>query len=174
MPLVPVDAYHPPLEISVSTNTRLRRQSDSAGSATPEINTFVGWNFNKADFLTLYSLIAAVDWTSLYELDLEMSLEYFYKIMNSAIDDCVPKKKRSRVNSRYIYPEWYTVEIIRDIRFKAFLHKRYKASGSKTDYEAFAQCRTKVKKMIGLAQEKYQQRVQNQMLKDPKSFWKHY
>lgn len=171
--LVPIDAYHPPLEISVCKHTRLRRRPGSAGSATPDSNACApdGWNFNKADLLSLYSLIADVDWTPLYEMDLEVGLNYFYDNINSIIDDCVPKKKRSRVNSRYSYPEWYTVEIIRDIKLKAFLHKQYKASGSRVDYEAFARCRTNIKNMLVVAQEQYRNRVQVKMLSDPKSFW---
>ena len=99
----------------------------SAGSApTTDTHEPVGWNFYKADFFELYSLIASVDWAPMYELDLEMSLSYFYNGLNSILNDCVPKKMRSRVNSKYVYPEWYTVEIIRDIKLKAMLHKRYK------------------------------------------------
>lgn len=172
-PLVPVDAYHPPLDISVSTHTRLRRHPSSAGSAAPSGNECVleGWNFNKADLSLLYSLIAAVDWTTLYEMDLEVGLNYFYYVINSIIDDCVPKKKRSCVKSGYIYPEWYTSEIIRDIKLKAFLHKRFKASGSKEVYEAFARCRTRVKEMMVVAHKQYCDRVQSQMRSDPKAFW---
>ena len=118
-----------------------------------------------------HSRLGAIDWTPLYNLDVESSLDYFYSVINSILDDCVPKKKRSSGNSRYIYPEWYTSEIIRDIKLKAFLHKQYKASGSKGDYEAFARCRTRVKKMMVVAQEQYRDRAQSQILNDPKSFW---
>ncbi|KAL4711179.1 hypothetical protein ACJJTC_015288 [Scirpophaga incertulas] len=81
------------------------------------------------------------------------------------------QKQRSRVSSKYVYPEFYTVEIIRIIRYKAVLHKQYKASRNYTDYEAFALCRTKVKKLIKLAQEQHTNKVQNQLQIDPNSFW---
>ncbi|KAJ8723659.1 hypothetical protein PYW07_007639 [Mythimna separata] len=169
-PLVPVDAYHPPLDVTVSLRVRQRLR---AGSSPPTTGTPepTGWNFNKADFPLLYSSIAAVDWDPMYNLDLQTSLNYFYDHINTILDDCVPRKKRSRVTSRYHYPEWYTVELIRDIKAKAILHKRYKTSGARTDYEAFSQCRTKVKKSISCAREQYAHRVQSQMLEDPKSFW---
>lgn len=165
--LVPVDAYHPPLEVLVQLWPCRVAGSFQYGSSTIPTS----WNFNKANFLSLYASIATIDWTDIYNLDLEMSLDYFYETINSIIDNCVPRKQRCRVSSKYIYPEFYTIEIIRNIRRKAILHKQYKSSKTKNDYEAFALCRSKVKRLIKLAQEQYSNRVQNQLQKDPKSFW---
>ncbi|CAH2239452.1 jg24388, partial [Pararge aegeria aegeria] len=167
-PLVPVDAHHPPLEIAVTLRSR---QSDALlPEASPHAP--IGWNFYKADFVSLYSAIAAADWTPVYAaLQLEESLKLFYEILTSTIDDWVPRKKRSPVAPGYNYPEWYTVEIIRNIKLKANLHRRYKASNSRADYDAFSQCRTRVKMMIKIAHEHYRRRVQDQLLKDPLSFW---
>ncbi|CAG9128665.1 unnamed protein product [Plutella xylostella] len=89
----------------------------------------------------------------------------------SDLDDCVPRKKRPLVNSRYSYPEWYTPDIIRDIKLKAKLHKRYKTSKSTCDYEAFARCRAKVKEMIESAYNEYRHRVEKHLTEDPKAFW---
>ncbi|CAH2109000.1 unnamed protein product [Euphydryas editha] len=169
VPLVPVDAYHPPLDVLVELWPRRVAGSFQRGSSTVP----TCWNFNKADFLSLYASIATIDWTDIYNLDLEMILDYFYETINSKIDDCVPRKKRSRVSSKYVYPEFYTIEIICNIRRKAILHKQYKGSRTKNDYEAFALCRSKVKRLIKIAQEQHGNRVQNQLQKDPRSFWNH-
>ncbi|CAH2218045.1 jg13431, partial [Pararge aegeria aegeria] len=174
-PLVAVDAHHPPLEVAVTLcSRRLLTKSESRPTARgdePSAFIPIGWNFHKADFKSLYTAIAAVDWTPMYELDLENSLSYFYSTINFIIHGCVPNKKRRPVTPRYVYPEWYTGEVIRDIKLKADLHRRYKASKSPHDYETFAQCRAKVKGMIALAHKQYKQWVQEQLLRDPRAFW---
>lgn len=71
---------------------------------------------------------------------------------------------------RYVYPEWYTRDII-DIKLKAILHKKFKTCGSIVDYKAFAQYRTIVKNKIKLAHERYRNRIQSNILSEPKSLW---
>ena len=46
--------------------------------------------------------------------------------LSDILDRCVPRKKLKRENSRYVYPEWYTADIIRDIKNKARFHKTFK------------------------------------------------
>lgn len=158
LPLLPVDPYHPPLVATVnSPPTSSTRASMPVDVSPRRENTHFkqDWNFNKANFPLLYSLIANVDWTSMYKLSLESSLAFFYECINSIANECAPKKKRRSGSSRYTYPEWYNAEIIHYIKFKYILHKRYKASESRTDYEAFAQCRAKVKRAIQIAEEQH-------------------
>lgn len=75
------------------------------------------------------------------------------------------------MSPRYSYPEWYTIELIRDIQLKARLHKRYKSSKSRIDYECFSQCRARVKRKIEFTHEQYRSKVELNLSKDPKSFW---
>ncbi|VVD04181.1 unnamed protein product [Leptidea sinapis] len=81
-PLVPVDAHHPPLKIAVTLTSHRPTDAcprDANVLTSPAQPT--GWNFYKADFPSLYSSIAAVDWSILYDLDLEESLTCFYDIL---------------------------------------------------------------------------------------------
>lgn len=176
-PLVRLDPAHPALGV----RAQLARRSESAAGGplsrpgpapSASIPTArVRWNFHKANFAVLYSSIASIDWSPIMNLDLEDSLDYFYDTINSIISKCVPLKKQNRGSSKFIYPVWYTSNIIQDIKFKALLHKKYKASGLDTDYKAFSEHRAKIKNMIKLAHKQYSERVQNHLLKQPKAFW---
>lgn len=170
--LVPVDAQHPPLEVVVQlrldTDARVysqRRADECLHSARP------AWNFNKADFPILYNAIEMVDWSPMYDLDLEKSLDFFYNTINAIIDSCALRKNISSPSSGYVYPVWYTAKIIRELKLKAGLHKNYKRSNSKCDYDIYFQCRARVKSMIKFAHEEYQTRIQNHLMEDPKAFW---
>lgn len=175
-PLVPIDAYHPPLTVDV----RMRLRSSPRLSHALEVSQAstrtprpTRWNFNKADYLLLYDMIANIDWTYLYELELEDSIGYFYDVLYSIIDKCVPRKKTNLLHSKYVYPEWYNIEIINEIKKKSHYHKQYKGSKSLADYNVFAESRKKVKSMVSLAYQNYRDRVQTHLFEDPKSFWKY-
>ncbi|KAJ0183926.1 hypothetical protein K1T71_000349 [Dendrolimus kikuchii] len=172
--LVPVDNHHPPLAITItriggclaSTHDCSLTGEEVTGSFAPQginsnNNKWPQWNFRKANFNLLYSLISSVDWTPLYSIkDPAEALLFFYNTFYSLLDDCVPRKKRTCVNSRYSYPEWYTRDVIRNIRQKARFHKQYKLTKSQNDCAAFAQCRTRVKVMIATAYDRYKQRIE--------------
>jgi hypothetical protein len=174
--LVPVDAYHPPL--AVTARGRRAPLGCVHTSRFPEVLTpnkqerAEQWNFGKANFDNMYALLIAIDWTPLYSMgEPEDALEYFYTLVYRIIDDSAPTKKPKVLNGRYSYPEWYTKDIIKCIQQKAKLHKLYKSSGASDDYSAFTASRSKVKAMITEAHNHYQERMQSQLTRDPKSFW---
>jgi hypothetical protein len=173
-PLVAPDALHLPLAVEVRLTP-----APSVPDCEPNLHDgdnnahqrSVKWNFNKAHFPLLYATIAAIDWSPLSNLDLENSLLFFYKTLTDIFDEYVPKKKRTKATPKYVYPEWFTPEIIRELALKAKLHKRFKASRLDSDYESFARCRARVKTCIRKAEEQHRDRVQNHLIKDPKAFW---
>jgi hypothetical protein len=177
-PLVRLDPEHPALSVraqpalrSAPTAGRCAGHPSPHSCPAPSVVTPKRWNFFKADFPVLYSAILNIDWSPIVDLNLEQSLDYFYGKINSIIKDCVPEKKQNRESSKFQYPAWYTKNIIRDIKIKAMLHKKYKASGLDKDYRAFSGHRAKVKNMIKLAHKHYTHRIQNHLLKEPKAFW---
>ncbi|CAH2097371.1 unnamed protein product [Euphydryas editha] len=172
-PLIPPDPYHPALEVQVRLGSSFPTLSGNLPNfrrAAKPLRS-AQWNFNKADFLGLYMSIAAIDWSEIRNLDLESSLLYFYNTINTVLDDYVPKKKRNPGSPMYIYPEWYTSEIISEIKQKAYLLKRYKHTKSPSDYSKYSECRARLKKYIKHAHEKYRDRVQHHLSREPKAFW---
>ncbi|CAK1549470.1 unnamed protein product [Leptosia nina] len=175
-PLVLVDPYHPPLliELDYPRYTRIGRDVlHNWESRTAAGRSKLTWNFYKADFASLYHSLSLVDWGDVYNMrNPEHALAALYDILNNILDKHVPRKSNAK-NHKCSYPEWYTSDIINDIRLKAKLHKRYKLSRSDTDYNAFAFCRRRVKANLKQTFQIYEQRIQNNLIKDPKSFWKY-
>lgn len=175
--LVPVDAHHPPLALRLSraacagAGPALARPRASSHSQRHELSP--SYNFAKADFSALYALVSNVDWSPLYDMrEPETAINYFYETFNAIICDCVPQKKSDVDSSlRYKYPDWFSLDIIRAIRLKAKSHKKYKSSKSSEDYNIFSDCRARVKAMIAQAHTLHLKKVENNLAKDPKSFW---
>ncbi|XP_045494218.1 uncharacterized protein LOC123693257 [Colias croceus] len=175
--LVPADAYHPPLTV------RLRaRASPASAAAAPTTqaasagftNDRLQWNFYKADFQLMYALLTSTEWDPLYKMEgVEQALDFFYAKVYDIFDRCVPKKKQLKTNMRYKYPEWYTKNIIHDIKVKARLHRKYKISKLKTDYDAFAAYRSRIKTAIETAHKLHRDKIQKQFKRDPKSLWQY-
>ncbi|CAG4986264.1 unnamed protein product [Colias eurytheme] len=173
--LVPVDAYHPPLAVRVSlapvapVAPAVRHPTDSrAHDLRPR------WNFYKADYNMLYSKLMSVNWDALYKMhDMEDILNYFYLTINSILEECVPKKTEKSTNLKYHYPDWYTVDLIKNIRTKSLLHKKYKKTKLDCDYREFSLYRKIVKNGIDDAYKAHVNKIQNQFSKDPKQFWQY-
>lgn len=179
--LEPVDAYHPPLAVRVARGARAPPPPSLAPLASPasphkrqSLIAHTNWNFSKADFDQMYSLLAKVDWSEIYEsCDPDIVLDLFYNKVYDVLDQCVPPKSKhiNSPNNRYVYPVWYTAEIIKAIKVKYLLHKKYKLSKSHTDYMKFARYRARVKTETACAHNQYCNRVQGHLAKDPRAFW---
>ncbi|CAK1547684.1 unnamed protein product [Leptosia nina] len=73
--------------------------------------------------------------------------------------------------SKYVYPRWYTSELIQQIKKKAKLHKHYKSTKSVVAYREFSQCRAEVKNLIALSREQYSNCVEANIKYEPRSLW---
>lgn len=174
--VLPIDVYHPPLSVSVRMSAEAIPilEYDTATVSEPAANYIPTkqWNFYKANFPLLYEQIMLIDWAELYTIkEPSLALEYFYIEITKIIDSCVPIKKLKTVGSRYSYPEYYTADIISDIKLKYKLHKQYKRTKSETDYQAFSEIRLRVKTATRRAHDKHCQTVQKNLAKDPRAFW---
>ncbi|KAG6446679.1 hypothetical protein O3G_MSEX004560 [Manduca sexta] len=181
--IVPIDAYHPPLaiRIPIGSTARAHLLPTASTSTTPGADNYntksslnKQWNFYKADYYLLYSLLASTDWTHMYSLiDPEEILTFFYNTLDSIMNKCVPRKKGKTAESRFNYPNWYTMDIIRNIKVKAKWHKLYKISKAKRDYTKFAYYRTRVKEMIAVEYKRHLDIIQRNITNDPKAFWQY-
>nr|CAH7767624.1 unnamed protein product [Callosobruchus chinensis] len=102
-PLVPEDTYHPALSISV----KVVGYSSFFGNVE---NFQRGYDFKKADFEKLVSIIAHVDWHVVtQQADVDEALKFFYEVLYQILDECVPKFK---FQSKYKkYHCWYDKDI---------------------------------------------------------------
>jgi hypothetical protein len=170
MPLVPIDLYHPPLEINI-----LIPFADKSGLSEKNVDVQVNtpaWNFRKADFIALYGSIAAIDWADVFgETDVNLAVEAFYQKLNAAIDLTVPLKKPPASKNRYVYPSWYTPELIHCIQLKYHHLKMYKSCRSHMNHEAYKYFRTHVKGLIDRDYSQYLNGVEHGIVRDPAKFW---
>lgn len=173
MPLVPIDLYHPPLEVIITVSI-LGHSNDSR---RPNVNlNFTNptptWNFWKADLHKLYELIAGVDWSDVLNYkDADLSVETFYKKLNAVINPLVPQKKSPSVTNRFKYPSWFTPELIHFIKLKYFNLKKFKSHGLEFNKELFRYYRTLVKNLVDRDYNQYLITIERGICLDPGRFW---
>lgn len=157
--LVPPDSHHPCLDISF----QLFKCTKKAQSA------YETYNFSKADNENVYKKLAEIDWSFLYVVsDIDLAVSYFYNSIYNVLDQMVPKTK-PRVKK---YPKWYTPEILKKLKLKEKLWKKYKKTSLLSDYENFSSTRSAVKKDIKRAYSLYNIDKEAQIKNEPNSFWK--
>lgn len=166
--LVPPDAYHPPLEITVSL--RLHKLSDNLQPSN--IDPSHDWNFSKMDFDLFTLLLAETSWARVVECeDVVSATCAFYEIIYELFDLTTPKKHRHKLVSRY--PVWFSQDVIKDIRRKSRLHKEWIKSKSTDSYKLFSVLRAELKTRISRAYNEYILNIKETIKINPKHFWRH-
>ncbi|KAI5645975.1 ribonuclease HII domain-containing protein [Phthorimaea operculella] len=165
------DAYHPPLELTITLQNNTNNKNDLLPPSN--INTKIDWNFSKADFALLYHLIAEESWNSiLKENCIDDAVGAFYETMYSIFDRCVPRKTRPKRNIRR-YPVWYNYDLIKDIEHKAYLHRLWKVTNDDNIYSIFSKLRASIKLRESQAYDCYIVKIQNGIKSNPLEFWRH-
>nr|CAH7740895.1 unnamed protein product [Callosobruchus chinensis] len=162
IPLVPEDRqYHPALIIFFS-------------NIAPKINSFPqtldsnAYNFRKANFPLLYDALIFVDWSFLDCIgDVNEALEAFYSCIHNIFDLYIPKY---RVFS-HKYTPWFTSDIIKLVKCKAKVWKKFKKYGSESALDEFKSLRSNIKIKISHAYTEYLMRVQTSITQNPQYFW---
>ncbi|CAK1581103.1 unnamed protein product [Parnassius mnemosyne] len=172
-PLVPIDEYHPSLDVKINLSygeflPGLRSSPDESSHAIPD------WNWRKADFQALYTALAKLDWSELMTFtDVNSAVNFFYNKLKEIINLYVPNKKLSPNHRQYVYPKWFTPEIIENIKKKYFHLKRFKQEGKLFNKELFSFYRWRVKTLIDNAYEQHLKLIQKSIIDDPVFFWKY-
>jgi len=92
-PLIKEDDYHPALVIDLNKTDRHRTHSIKSTAGNFSDNT-LNYNFKKADFNLLYTLLSLVDWNFLLCFScINAALDRFYAELYEILDKCVPKTK---------------------------------------------------------------------------------
>jgi hypothetical protein len=115
-PLLTGSALHPPLFCICSLKSPCCKFFKSSRSCRGEER----FNFRKANLLGLYDCIANCDWSFLHAVNVAVGL--FYEKLYDMFRQFV---LRNRANSLH-YPVWYTSDIIRKLKHKFKVFKRYK------------------------------------------------
>nr|CAH7715429.1 unnamed protein product [Callosobruchus chinensis]CAH7719788.1 unnamed protein product [Callosobruchus chinensis]CAH7730911.1 unnamed protein product [Callosobruchus chinensis] len=114
-PLIIEDPYHPALSIELK-NVYVRHVPVNSASS------YKRYNFRKASYVTLYEDLVSTNWDFMQNInDSTQALQCFYDKLYVILDTHVPLY----VSFKHRYPVWYSSEIIRLVKSKAKLHKKY-------------------------------------------------
>lgn len=171
--LVPrTDAYHPPLDINIELGGEFRQKRIS-GNGSNGANVKMNWNFSKGNFGMFYDMMSGTAWDRVLSAqDVDEAVAIFYDILYDIFNKCFPKKERTK-NNLDCYPVWFTAQLIRDIRLKSVLHRKWKATGDANVYLEFSRLRAKVKLQLRQVYRDYIDRVTVNVKQNPKAFWRH-
>lgn len=175
-PLVPADAYHPPLEVTVTLSPvgmhRDGRFLSHAPPSAPLDEPRARWNFYKADFQALYASLANITWDDVISLKCaDAAVTSFYQKIYECIDDYVPRKINKMYSHKYSYPPWFNSNIINKVKIKYYHLKRYKKEKKQFNLEMFKYYRALVKELIDQAYSIYMTNIEKNLTKDPTTFW---
>ena len=163
-PLVDEDPHHPTLFIKLniipnkSTNFCMNHNEKS-------------YNFRRANFPLLYSLIASTDWSSCDSCDdVDIAYTIFQNLLHRAFNASVPKLQVNRSRKAY-YPPRFTTEIIRSLHTKNKILKQYKKFKTQYYYQLFSCHRAKIKTLMATAYRRYISNMELVVSSDPKKIW---
>jgi hypothetical protein len=166
--LVRPDLYHPPLDITITVGTTIRR-----GSMQPSNIDSRDWNFRRVDQIALRRSIDRLDWSNVLQAqNLSLALDSYYESIYRIFDETIPKKRRSK-SSANRFPVWFTADIIRDIREKLKLHWNWKQFACQASYTRFSNLRACLKSRISLAHRSYITGLESDLHRSPRNFWRH-
>jgi hypothetical protein len=113
--------------------------------------------------------IAKCDWSFLHAVnDVNVAVGLFYeKLYDDMFRQFVPL---NRANSLH-YPVWYTSDIIRKLKHKFKVFKRYKKTMSRSTLIEFRNLRRDLKISINATYHEYISTVEQQLTHDPRCFW---
>lgn len=124
------------------------------------------YDFKNGDYIGMNNFFASISWDT-FEDDINIQLSHFYDNIHTALDLYVPIKK-FRTSS---FPVWYNSELRRLIIQKKIAHKEYK-EGNHQMFEEFCSLRAKCKTLRDECFQDYSQKIENNILNEPRNFWK--
>lgn len=154
-PLVPEDANHPTLEISINTDVTYIQEK-----------SFKTYNFRKANYVGINGELAGVDWTILENLSTNAAMSVFYGILCGIIGRHVPK-----FSAKNKYPFWYSNELIKLLNKKERKRIKYKKYRTNDNYIKFSQLRAQAKVKIRECYDLFISNLQINIPNNIKLFW---
>lgn len=158
VPIVNEDDHHPALEFlfDIKNYSYLKEPTEYR------------LNFKKADFEAMNTDLSEVDWISLLsDSDVESQVEVFYSILKNLIQKYVPRTK-----CRKKFPLFYSKELIKTIKSKLKVHKKFKVYKNKSDYDLFKNLRTLSKYLMVRDFHNYLDQVEQKLSQDSTEFFK--
>lgn len=157
--VVPIDVYHPVLIFNLCFNVK-----------RPTASTRTVFNYGKGNYYHLYNSFRSIDWQStLGTSNVNEAVSTFTDLVYGKLKEFIPIKI---VKSKK-FPSWYTSELIKKIKHKNFLHKKWKKHRNPESYLNFSNSRRDCKLILKRDRSAFYDRVENNLILYPKDFWKY-
>ncbi|KAF9824071.1 hypothetical protein SFRURICE_020337 [Spodoptera frugiperda] len=125
----------------------------------------------KADYEQIKTHLKNINWYDTFHecVNANERLNAFYVVLQSVIDNFVPKytKKRSK------YPAWYSDSLIRALSEKEKFRQRYRKYKNPRDKLTFELLRSRCHTLINNCYNAYKCKIENDIPKNPKAFWRY-
>lgn len=156
-PLIDVDPYHPPLEITMNCDTDVE---------LIETIDDMEFDFARTDFIALNQALNRIDWSVLENMeDVDYAVSFFTDELVQLFRSYVPAPRRP------LHPPWSNRKLRLLKRKRASALRRYSSRKCPTLKFEFVRASTKYKKYNSFLYAKYAQRTQRDLKQNPKRFW---
>lgn len=125
------------------------------------------FNFKKGDYDALNEFLDNINWDRYKTGSLNVFIDQFYKIMNSAIEQFIP---RSPIVLSAREP-WFNHRLSGLKNRKSKAHKKYKLDPSIVNYEIFSALRSQFKLLNRFLYNLYIVEIESNIRNNPKCFW---
>lgn len=139
-PLVVEDSYHPSISISLLKQINLMEVNDSQKKL----------NFRKANYSQINEALSSIDWQFLDPLSINDAIDKFYNVINTIIEQYVPKKGKGGK-----YPFWYKPNLIALLKNKERARRKWKKTENEKHYKNFSELRATAKIEIEKCHQSY-------------------
>ena len=164
-PVVKEDNFHPALTVDIPImRSAIRNHKTSSSSKCL-------YQFHLGDYDLLYQLISNTNFDSVFNNEIDESINNFYNKMYDAMNAAIPRKY---VTYDPHYPIWFTLKIIKLIKKKNKIRKTLKKYATNCNSNSlcnFKTLRSAIKREIKTAKANYTARAESSFLSNPKQVW---
>lgn len=162
----PEDRYHPTINFSCPFPSAFNPDTNN-NKPLKKVYTF-----KYSNYTTLNNLIRNTNWNLLLSSTtnshhLDQLVERFYSTIYSFFEECVPKRTIFKPSG----PPWSTKELSRLKNLKNKFYKKYKKTGSLTDYGSYSICRADYNLLNMHLYNNYLTEMKYNFKRDPKMFY---
>ena len=116
-------------------------------------------------------MLNQIDWTYMDKQDVNKSWEEFKSLLLKSMHENIPKVKCDQ--EKKVKPSWLNKKVMRCIKKKYKLYKRYLKTKSGHSYLNYITERNKCCKIIKKAKKEYESKIAKNCKHSPKMFWKY-
>ena len=124
-------------------------------------------NFYKDDYISANTKLSEVNWSSMLDMNLETSWQYFLNQVSGIINETIPVHK---TNSKKPKPPWMDKYCLKLVEEKYRVWKKYTYSINREHYLEYCKVRNRVTRSVRYAKRRFERGISMEVKENPKSF----